>query len=414
MLGKYLVVGGTLGLAAVTSVTSADAAGMYVREHSTSAMMTGFAGSASRGDDSSHLFYNPATIIKNKSVDITSDYRVFFPDVEITATSALSPFGMAPVPAGPSSTGNMADVASFAPSFFGSYALTDRLSVGIGGSGPVAVAIDAGQTWLGRFQVTKTRMTTMNFNPVAAYRLTDWITVGAGLQVQYYDANLQNVQAVAPGVAGTGYLRGNDWGVGFTAGVLIEPTAYTTIGIGYRSRIKHEVKGRSGIQGIAAPVPSTFNFTTPDILTASVSHAVTDNFSVHGTFEWANWSLFDSIVVQTPGLTTVRPQNWEDTYSGFGGVSWDVDEKTTIGGGIGYTTAVTDGSTSSISPDGDRITVAAGISHQVMRNLTMKASYAHVFFDDTNLNIPFGPSGSMTGKSEIDIHVLAFSGTAHW
>ena len=42
-----------------------EAAGFYVRENSTSAQMTGFAGAASQGTDSSHLFYNPATITKN-------------------------------------------------------------------------------------------------------------------------------------------------------------------------------------------------------------------------------------------------------------------------------------------------------------------------------------------------------------
>ncbi|MEM7424895.1 MAG: outer membrane protein transport protein [Pseudomonadota bacterium] len=402
----------TLILSGLSS--DAEAAGFYVREQSTSALMSGFAGSASRGTDASHLFYNPATIIKNRKLDITSDYRVFLPDVKIRATAATTPLGMAA--GGTPTTGNMADAAALAPSFFASYALTDSLSIGVGGSGPFAVDISTNQAWLGRFQVTKSRMTAFNFNPVGAYRLTDWLTVGAGLQVQYFDVNLQNGQ-IAPPIpgAGTGFLRGDDVNVGFTAGVLLEPTESTTIGIGYRSRIKHKLKGRSGIQGLPIPqVPSRFNITTPDILTASISHDVNESFSLHGTFEWANWSLFDAIVVQTPGLTTVRPQGWEDTYSGFGGATYKINDRTVVGAGLGYTTAVTDGGTSSISPDGDRLTIAAGISHRVMDSMTIKAGYEHVFFSDTNISIPPGPSGTMTGTSEIDIHTLSFSTTINW
>lgn len=414
---KWGLLGGcVIGLFGFDASDTADAAGFYIREHSTSAMMTGFAGSASRGDDSSHLFYNPATIINNSKVDITGDFRVFFPDVELRGTAATSPF-MMPI-GGTPNTGNMAPVAALAPAFYASYGLTENLSVGIGGTGPFAVDIEANQAWLGRFQITKTNMRAMNVNPVFAYRLADWVTIGGGLQVQYFDANLQNVQpSPAPfgPPTGTGFLLGDGWGVGFTAGVLLEPNEDTTIGVGYRSRIKHKLKGRSGIQGTPIPqVPSKFDFTSPDILTASLSHKVNDYLTLHGTFEWANWSLFDAIVVQTPGLTTVRPQNWEDTYSGFAGASYMIDEKTTIGAGVGYTTAVSDGGTSSISPDGERVTLGVGVSHRVMKMLTMKASYAHVFFDDTNLNIPPGPSGSFTGKSKIDIHVVGFSGTIHW
>jgi len=91
---------------------------------------------------------------------------------------------------------------------------------------------------------------------------------------------------VSFGPTAPGYLVGDDWGVGFTAGVLIEPTESTTIGVGYRSRSKHEVKGRAGAQFPGVPVESSkFDFTSPDVLTASVSHKLNDYIALHGTFE---------------------------------------------------------------------------------------------------------------------------------
>lgn len=386
----------------------AEAAGFYVREHSTSAMITGFAGSASQGTDASHLFYNPATIVKNDGMlDVTGDFRTFFPDIELSGTAATNVLGAV---TGAASTGNMADAASFAPSFFASYALTDRLRVGIGGSGPFAAVIASDRPWIGRFNVTKTNFLTININPVAAYQLTDWLSIGAGIQFQHFDANMQNGQ-IAPGpFETTGYLIGKDWGFGLTAGLLIEPRPGTTIGVGYRSQIEHKFKGKAGL-AVSAPMRANFEITTPDIVTASISHQVSDALTLHGTFEWANWSLFDNIVVTFPGSATpteTRPQLWKDTYSGFGGASYQYDEKTTIGAGVGYTTAVSDGTSSSISPDADRITVGVGITHEIMKGLTAKASYSHVFFDDANLNITAAPN-TLTGKGELDLHILGFS-----
>jgi len=68
-----------------------------------------------------------------------------------------------------------------------------------------------------------------------------------------------------------------------------------------------------------------------------------------------------------------------------------MNEDTMFGAGLGYTTAVSDGR--SISPDGNRFTLSLGVNHRVMKSLTMKASYTHVFFEGTTLNIASPPQG---------------------
>lgn len=63
-----LVIAAAVSLLAAIQVHAAE---FYVREQSSSAMTTGFAGAASRGPDASYLFYNPATIIFNDSTSAT-------------------------------------------------------------------------------------------------------------------------------------------------------------------------------------------------------------------------------------------------------------------------------------------------------------------------------------------------------
>lgn len=402
---------------AVALAAPASAAGFYVREQSTSALGTAFAGAASRGDDPSHLFYNPATIIANAPASATLDGRVFAPDVSIGAASAIGPLG--PV-VGVPGTGDMADTA-LAPSLFFSRALSETVSIGLGLSSPFAAVIESNPAWIGRFHLLKTDMRSYNVNPVIAWRLGGMVTVGAGLQVQYFKADLRNGQlfptgAVPPFVEATGYLRGSDVGFGITAGVLVEPGPDTRVGLGYRSRIEHDIGGTAGllIPGTAQPVH--FAITTPDIVTASVSHRVSDALTLHGTLEWANWSLFDAIVVRfDSGLMPpdVRPQGWHDTWSGFAGAMWTLDADTSVSAGAGYTQAASTGGGSAISPDGDRVTVALGASRRY-GNMVVKAGYAHIFFDDAALALASPTAGTLSATGRLDLDIASLSVTMEW
>ncbi len=403
------------------SVVPAHAAGFYVREQSSSAMTTGFAGAASRGPDASYLFYNPATIIFNDSISATADIRLFVPKVEVSGLSATTPAFPPPGPpvGGVPSTGNMAD-GGVAPSFYASYAITDRLRIGIGASTPFAAVIEAKPDWIGRFHLLETDMRSYNLNPVFAYRINNVLTVGAGLQVQYFEADLRNAQLFPPPfgfLPTTGFLRGDDWGIGFTAGVVIQPGADTTIGVGYRSRIKHELKGTAGVTLPGIPEQNArFTITTPDVLTVSVSHQANARLSVHATFEWANWSLFKDITVrfEAPLPNEVRPQNWSDTYSGFLGATYELSDATSVGIGGGYTTAVSNGKGSAILPDGDRITLAVGMTRKLNERWKFDLSYAHIFFKDADLEVSSPTAGTLTAVSHINLDILSLGLTASW
>ena len=85
----------------------------------------------------------------------------------------------------------------------------------------------------------------------------------------------------------------------------LTPFVGTTIGIGYRSRIDHELEGT-----VTAPrrsrshrrqVPITADLTTPDQVTVGISQAITPALTVHAGFEWTNWSVLETPLVIGPG-----------------------------------------------------------------------------------------------------------------
>ena len=72
-------------------------------------------------------------------------------------------------------------------------------------------------------------MHTYNATPSIAYRINDWISVGAGVQIQYAkeasDTGPRGQRRALQAV-----VKGNGWGYGFTAGATLTPTPTTTIG----------------------------------------------------------------------------------------------------------------------------------------------------------------------------------------
>ena len=56
----------------------------------------------------------------------------------------------------------------------------------------------------------------VNATPTVSYDVTDWLTIGAGLQIQYFDVRYT---AANLGALGVSSLAGDDIGFGFTLGV---------------------------------------------------------------------------------------------------------------------------------------------------------------------------------------------------
>ena len=57
---------------------------------------------------------------------------------------------------------------------------------------PFGLATTYGSGFVGRYQADKTTLQTININPAIAYRVTDWLSIGAGLSAQYAEAGFSN------------------------------------------------------------------------------------------------------------------------------------------------------------------------------------------------------------------------------
>ncbi len=201
----------------------------------------------------------------------------------------------------------------------------------------------------------------------------------------------------------TGAVKGDDWALGFTAGILATPAAGTTIGLGFRSKLDHELEGTTHIPGFLAPAAVSADVSLPEIVTLSLRHDLAPAWTVLGTVEWTNWSRVPQLAVicQAAGCggagapVATLPLGWEDGWFVSAGLEHQYSSALTLRGGLGWEKSpiqTAAGRTIRV-PDADRIWASIGASYKYSDWTTIDVSYGHLFVEDAVT--AQGPGGAL-------------------
>jgi long-chain fatty acid transport protein len=367
-------------LAAVLAAQGPAHAGAFgVREQSATAQGLSFAGAASGSGRLSSIFWNPATITLGPGWQSETHLSLVIPDVPID-----------PLPPTPTlAFGGSGDIGQDAivPTGYNSYQLSERLWVGVAGTAPFGLITDPRDVWAGQVYSRSSRIFSLSVNPILGIKLADWLSIGAGPVVQYFDVRLKSATGILP-TAPNAILEGDDLGFGFTAGVTVAPFAGTSIGIGYRSSINHELEGSLVTPVAGVPIRASVN--TPDQITVGLSQTITSALTFHAGFEWSNWSrLGTQAIVGPAGVPVSRlALNYEDGYFYALGLEYRVFDRLTLRGGVAYEQSPIDTAIRSTRlPDNDRYWASLGATYQWSEKLSFDLAYTFIWVKDTQLAI---------------------------
>ena len=355
------------------------AGGFAVREQSASLLGSAFAGAAAGGDLSS-AFWNPAAFgIAGNGLTTISAYSAIFADTELS-NGVTSPGALG------GATSTDIDKAGALSASYGAYRLNERTVLGVSMTSPFGLATDPDdQFWVGRVHGRAAEMLSFNVSPTLAYEVSPGVHVAAGLQLQHMKLKLWSaVGALDPFAASAKIKVDDDVGVGFTAGLLLKPTEGTSIGIGYRSKIQHDLEGTFSAPGVSAPVSADLE--TPEIVTLSLTQSITQKVRLLGTLEWTNWSRIDRVPIDGfPGA--VVDARWDDGWFVSSGLDYDYSEVLTLRGGIAFERSPIQDATQRLVPlpDSDRVWLSLGVTYRYSESTTIDAGYSHVFFEDAYL-----------------------------
>lgn len=370
----------SIATAMLFMTTSVFAGGFAVREQSTIGQGTSFAGVAAGSGGLSSLFWNPA---------ISSEYNQYG-FISDSSNSLIAPYSKSSL-----GSGNIGTLA-IAPASYASYGVTDQLTIAASMNAPLGLTTDARDGWVGDPLGDKSAITTYNFNPSLSYKVNDMISIGVGAQVEYMGVKL-NARA-APSGAQLYSLKGDDIGFGFTAGMLFQPTDTTDIGIGFRSSVKHGLKGDAVI-GLANP-DITAQFNTPEMVTVGIRQQVYDQLTLMAGVEWANWSRFKELNIKSGGASLmVSPYKWKDSWFVSAGVEYAYNDALTLRSGVAYEKSPVPDATRTVRvPDNDRYWLSLGASYKISDSMVANLAYSHVFMKDGDVKVP-----ATTFKQHLDI-----------
>lgn len=412
-----------LGLAVSTAVAlcgvasdAANAGGFAIREQSAQFQGSSFAGNAAGGGLSS-MYWNPAAL-GQAGAGLTSESH--FSGIFSTSTVNVETYGGGNVAGLPgSNSGDIAPAALVGSSYY-AYKLSERLTLGLSmNSGFGLTTKPRNLNYFGAELGRTTKLFTLNAAPTLAYKIAPGITIGAGAQVQYSKAKLV-LATGAPFGPSTVYDDGTDFAFGATAGILFEPAPGTSIGIGYRSQLSHELEGDLSLAG-GPFIPANADLDLPDIVTLSIRQAIAPNMRLLGTVEWSNWSRFKELNLVSPAGVPLIPRpidaNWSDGWFFALGGEYDLNPGMTLRAGAAYEISPVDDPTKRFTsiPDADRVWLSAGASVQLTDSMSADFAYTHVFIENGDFDRrALVSNAQITGFAESQVDIFSASLKTKW
>jgi long-chain fatty acid transport protein len=388
-----ILVGTAAGAMSFGLAASAQAQAFYLQEQSVRAQGRAFSGEAAdTGVDS--LWWNPAAIGGMQGGEASVHASAIIPrgkvvdrgTVIVRPAQGPASVGGDPVAKNPINNGVL-------PSGAVAYGL-GRVAVGLAVSAPYNFTTNYDADSWARYTADKTKLRTFDIQPSLAVMVTPQLSVGAALNVEYADATLSNYLPNLSPLLPDGHqtLKGDGWDVGWSAGAQYRGGP-VTIGLAYKSSIKHKLDGSVTTEGLLGPlavqnrgVDTTATFRTPWQAIGSVRVRATDQLTLNGQVVRYGWNKFDAIRLGEP-LNTALPENYKNSWSYAGGIDYAVNPQWTLRGGVQYgETPTSNGNRDARVPDSNRWNFSAGTSYAVNPGFTVDAAASYITFKDAPID----------------------------
>lgn len=423
------------------------ASGFALREQSESALGNAFAGGAAAAEDPSYMFFNPAALARQDATQIVTVLTYVQPKTHFNVKGADTAAG---VPIGGGQGGSDITDDQLVPALYAvvdlsrDVDLVDNLKIALAVTSPFGLETDYYSGWAGRYHALQSKLRTVNFSPTVSFDVLDRLSVAAGLQAQYADADLSNaidfgslgaaVPPLAPfaqptGQDGKARVEGSDWGFGWTSGLLYQPFDGTRFGVGYRSHVRQELTGearfrldQAGIGQALSTATGAFTDTSakatldlPETITFGFYEEIDKQWSVMADAAWTRWSRIKELRVRfgNPAQPdSVSDADWTDTWFLAAGATYRPAAPWAIRLGIAYDESPVPNRTRTPRvPDNDRYWVTLGVSYQPSDTMTISAGYAHIFGSEASVSLSADDpgsqaSGSLSGNVESSVDIF--------
>lgn len=402
-----------LATAMLLAAGGANASAFQLAEVSTSGLGRAYAGEAAIADNASVVATNPALMSLFKTAQFSTggvyvDSRI---NMSGNVDASLKSASMQFTKYGSASERNVVPGA-FVPNLYFVAPVNDKFALGAGMNVNFGLKSEYGDSYDAGIFGGKTALTAINLNLSGAYRVTEGLSLGLGVNAVYAKAQIErnagiivdNVQdgqvksalnIVVPGTKIPSYLTSKDksvvslqdraaWGFGWNAGVMYQFNEANRIGLAYHSKVDIDFTDRTatslGAKDIETGKTGDLTLTLPDYLELSGFHQLTDKLAVHYSYKYTHWSRLTKLYASYENGKKAFDKELQ--YSNNSrvalGASYNLDEKLTLRAGIAYDQAASRHQRSAAIPDTDRTWYSLGATYKFTPNLSVDLGYAYL------------------------------------
>lgn len=387
---------------------TAGASGFQLQEQTASGIGNAFAGSAAVAENASTIFYNPAGMTQLSGTNVSFGVAAISPSYKFSNGASYSAF---------SGDGGDAGSLGYVPNGYFSMPVAQNLYFGLGVSAPFGLKTQYDNPWIGAAQSVRFEVKTINVNPSIAYKASDTVSVGFGLDWQKLDAKYLRRGSSVPAAYGLPYIAGNytdallhvkDDAWGWNAGVLFKVSPSTKVGISYRSNVKYNATGDisissdgSAVGNLVAPTVAALragnvkaDIKMPDTFVASFTHKLDDRWEMLGDLSWTGWSSIPKIDIwYTSGLANgTKAQtlhtDFRDTWRVALGANYKLRDDLKLKFGTAFDQAPVKGADSRLVslPDHNRVWLSLGAQWMPSKTSTLDVGGAYLFINDASIH----------------------------
>ncbi len=279
--------------------------------------------------------------------------------------------------------------------------INQELSLGIGVTTPYGLGAKFESAPLKGIFESETLITETNITPAAAFRISEKLSLGVGLNLGYC-----MFKYLAPFDVREVYLpiktdsEADGWGLGAIVGLQYRPNEKLNLNFAYLTESKNYLSGDTKISGplglLSFRDDFESEFTFPPRLGMNLSYQVSSRLQLGFSAHWYGYSkTAEKIVLDFKNLPLRKTKilNWRDNYSLHFGGRRQLKENWHLNAGIGYqTAAIPPERINQLTPDATGWDVSLGLSH-CRNNRTINAEIIYGFGDSLM------PGGTMEAET---------------
>ena len=371
-------------------------------------------------DDPSLLGYNPAGITKLQGSWFSG------------GISYINPRGRVDFHGGSADgqTWSNDEAPGYVPNLFYVKQQNDKLWWGIGVFSRFGNSTQYDPAWPGRFNSHLAKITGLTVQPTVAYKVTDKLSIAAGLDINYIRLQMSKKipgavaykYGLSPGTEVDYKLDGDNIALGWNLGFNYDFTENTSFAAVYRSSIKQNMDADLDLtNGGAKSTKAHGTVTLPDSLTFGFGHKFNEKTRAEIGATYTKWSTYDKLEMTydnyLPKSTEIK--DWKDVWRYQVGIEHKINEIWSIMGGYAYDNSpMPDEYMDFAVPTGDRQTLSIGFKKR-SENSELVFAWGFMWIKDRVINAStkatdvYGGTYTTADARDNTAHILSLSYIVH-